>query len=115
MIGAGSSSSGLPIPPVLTSPCVLARLDPRIPRPPRGRAIHHLAPIGSDRITMDPGKLITIEGIDGAGKSTLSAALAEALIGRGLEAQLRREPGGVRAAERIRELVADPELEIGPR
>jgi dTMP kinase len=74
-----------------------------------------LAPIGSDPITMDPGKLITIEGIDGAGKSTLAVALAGALIGRGVEVQLLREPGGVRAAERIRELVADPELEIGPR
>jgi dTMP kinase len=63
---------------------------------------------------MDPGKLITIEGIDGAGKSTLAAGLAEALAERGIAVQLLREPGGVRAAERIREVVSDPELDIGP-
>lgn len=63
---------------------------------------------------MDPGKLITIEGIDGAGKSTLAAGLAQALAERGIAVQLLREPGGVRAAERIREVVSDPELDIGP-
>jgi len=73
-----------------------------------------VAPIGSDRI-MDPGKLITIEGIDGAGKSTLAVGLAETLAERGIAVQLLREPGGVRAAERIRELVTDPELQIGAR
>ena len=64
---------------------------------------------------MDPGKLITIEGIDGAGKSTLAAGLARTLANRGIRVHLLREPGGVRAAERIRELVSDPELQIGAR
>jgi dTMP kinase len=64
---------------------------------------------------MDPGKLITIEGIDGAGKSTLAVGVAETLAERGIAVQLLREPGGVRAAERIRELVTDPELQIGAR
>ncbi len=64
---------------------------------------------------MDPGKLITIEGIDGAGKSTLAVGLAETLGERSIAVQLLREPGGVRAAERIRELVSDPELQIGAR
>src|SRR3954463_6675656 len=54
--------------------------------------------------------LVTIEGIDGAGKSTLAQALAERL-----GATLLREPGGVEASERIRELVKDPALTIGPR
>jgi dTMP kinase len=54
--------------------------------------------------------LVTIEGIDGAGKSTLAAALAERL-----GATLLREPGGVEASERIRDLVKDPALTIGPR
>src|SRR4051794_11584147 len=54
--------------------------------------------------------LVTIEGIDGAGKSTL----AQALAGR-LGATLLREPGGVEASERIRELVKDPALTVGPR
>lgn len=64
---------------------------------------------------MRAGRLITIEGIDGAGKSTLARALEAALTERGIEVQLLREPGGVRAAERVRELVKDPGLRIGPR
>ncbi len=64
---------------------------------------------------MARGKLITIEGIDGAGKSTLAQSLLAALRARGLDATLLREPGGVRAAERIRELVQDPEAHIGDR
>src|SRR3954469_22213715 len=55
--------------------------------------------------------LVTIEGLDGAGKTTLAAGLAQALPG----AVLLREPGGVPASERIRALVKDPALAIGPR
>ena len=57
---------------------------------------------------MARGKLITIEGLDGAGKTTLASALLIALRDWGVEAQLLREPGGVRAAELIRDLVKDP-------
>jgi dTMP kinase len=64
---------------------------------------------------MTAGRLITIEGLDGAGKTTLAAGLEEDLKARGLEVQLLREPGGVRAAERVRELVKDPGLRIGAR
>jgi dTMP kinase len=60
-------------------------------------------------------RLITIEGIDGAGKTTLTAALREALAARGIDAVALREPGGVALAERIRSLVKDPELEIADR
>jgi dTMP kinase len=61
------------------------------------------------------GRLITIEGLDGSGKTTLAAALADALRVRNLDVELLREPGGVAAAERIRTLVKDPALQIGPR
>jgi dTMP kinase len=61
------------------------------------------------------GKLITVEGIDGAGKTTLAAGLDHALRARSIDARLLREPGGVQAAERIRDLVKDPELHIGGR
>jgi len=61
------------------------------------------------------GALITIEGIDGTGKTTLAAALEARLRDQGLEVRLLREPGGVRVAERVRELVTDPELHITPR
>ena len=55
--------------------------------------------------------LITVEGLDGAGKTTLIAGLADALD----SAVVLREPGGVEVAERIRALLADPSLEIDPR
>lgn len=55
--------------------------------------------------------LITIEGIDGAGKSTLAAALVRELP----DAVLLREPGGVALAERVRAVVKDPGLRVGAR
>jgi len=64
---------------------------------------------------MTRGRLITIEGIDGAGKTTLAVGLLDALSARGIEIELLREPGGVPAAERIRELVIDPALHVTPR
>jgi dTMP kinase len=64
---------------------------------------------------MNRGRLITIEGIDGAGKTTLAAGLLDALTARGVDVRLLREPGGVAAAERIRELVIDPNLHVSAR
>jgi dTMP kinase len=57
------------------------------------------------------GALITIEGIDGAGKSTLAAGL----VGAFGSLELLREPGGVELSERIRDLVKDPALRVDPR
>jgi dTMP kinase len=54
---------------------------------------------------------ISLEGIDGSGKSTQAGLLLEKL---GSDARLVREPGGTEAAERIRELLADPSLELDP-
>jgi dTMP kinase len=64
---------------------------------------------------MARGRLITIEGLDGAGKTTLAVALRDALAARRVDVRLLREPGGVQASERVRELVKDPELRIGAR
>jgi dTMP kinase len=61
------------------------------------------------------GRLITIEGLDGAGKSTLATALAQAIAERGVSVELLREPGGVALSERIRGLVKDPDLKVGAR
>jgi dTMP kinase len=61
------------------------------------------------------GRLITIEGLDGAGKTTVASALADVLRDRGIDVTVLREPGGVPAAERIRELVKDPDARIGAR
>ncbi|MET0559757.1 MAG: dTMP kinase [Solirubrobacterales bacterium] len=54
---------------------------------------------------------ISLEGIDGSGKSTQARLLAEAL---GADTVAIREPGGTDAAERIRSLLADPGVELDP-
>ncbi|HTZ64692.1 MAG TPA: dTMP kinase [Solirubrobacteraceae bacterium] len=64
---------------------------------------------------MADGRLITIEGLDGAGKSTLAERLVPALELRGRAVELLREPGGVPLSERIRELVKDPSASIDAR
>jgi dTMP kinase len=64
---------------------------------------------------MSRGRLITIEGIDGAGKTTLAVSLLDALISHGLDVLLLREPGGVPAAERIRDVVMDSGLHVTAR
>lgn len=64
---------------------------------------------------MARGKLITIEGIDGAGKSTLARALHESIAAHGHRVELLREPGGVELSERIRALVKDPALDVSAR
>lgn len=54
---------------------------------------------------------VSFEGIDGSGKSTQAGLLAESL---GPDAVFVREPGGTVAAERMRELLADAEVELEP-
>ncbi len=54
---------------------------------------------------MSPGRFITFEGIDGAGKSSHIEAMADWVRGRGHEVVVTREPGGTPLAERLRELV----------
>jgi dTMP kinase len=51
------------------------------------------------------GRFITLEGGEGAGKSTQAARLADWLRGRGLSVVVTREPGGSRNAEALRELL----------
>ena len=56
---------------------------------------------------METGKFITVEGIEGVGKSTNVAHLTRAIEKRGYSVLTTREPGGTPMAERIRELVAE--------
>ncbi len=56
------------------------------------------------------GLLITCEGPEGSGKSTLMAALADRLRTLGRAPLLVREPGGTATGERIREILLDPDL-----
>lgn len=54
------------------------------------------------------GLFITLEGPEGAGKSTNRDYLAERLRAEGIEVVLTREPGGTPLAERIREVLLAP-------
>jgi len=56
------------------------------------------------------GRLITLEGGEGAGKSTMLQVVRERLAARGIEVVVTREPGGTRLGEALRALVLDPAL-----
>lgn len=60
------------------------------------------------------GKFITLEGIDGAGKSTHLAWLAEFLQRSGTAVCITREPGGTRLGETLRAVLLDPENRMNP-
>ena len=64
---------------------------------------------------MNKGYFITLEGPDGSGKSTQLELIAEYLRQNGREVVCTREPGGSEAAERLRQLVLDPQLAIDAR
>jgi len=57
-------------------------------------------------------RFVSLEGGEGAGKTTAINALRDALRARGHEVLLTREPGGTPLAERIRALVLKPDVEI---
>jgi dTMP kinase len=56
---------------------------------------------------MTSGRFITLEGIEGAGKSTVARIVCEWLAARSIPARLTREPGGTPLAERVRQVVLE--------
>lgn len=60
------------------------------------------------------GKFITLEGLDGAGKSTQLRWIARFLRGRGVRLRLTREPGGTAIGERLRRLVLGGKQQMHP-
>jgi dTMP kinase len=58
------------------------------------------------------GKFISFEGIDGAGKSTHIAWVAELIRARGIELVSSREPGGTPLGEKLRELVLHEKMHL---
>ncbi|MSR00920.1 MAG: dTMP kinase [Gammaproteobacteria bacterium] len=56
---------------------------------------------------MKSGRFITLEGIEGAGKSTIAAVLMHTLNKQGIKTCITREPGGTPLAERLRDLLLE--------
>ena len=56
---------------------------------------------------MTPGRFITLEGIEGAGKSTVARLVCDWLAARSIGVSLTREPGGTPLAERVRQIVLE--------
>ncbi|MBN1434080.1 dTMP kinase, partial [Candidatus Fermentibacterales bacterium] len=54
-----------------------------------------------------PGLFVTLEGVEGSGKTTRAEVLVSSLMERGLEVLHTREPGGPPVAERIRDILLD--------
>ena len=63
---------------------------------------------------MKRGKFITLEGMDGAGKSTHLSWLPSFLEARGVKVCLTREPGGTPLGEKLRELMLDKNQKLHP-
>src|SRR6478735_9405532 len=61
---------------------------------------------------MSVGKFITFEGIDGAGKSTHIAFVAEWLRAKGRQVVVTREPGGTPLGEKLRELLLHEKMHL---
>ncbi|MEQ8937329.1 MAG: dTMP kinase [Gammaproteobacteria bacterium] len=58
-------------------------------------------------MTKNTGKFITLEGIEGAGKSTMLNFISEQLQQAGNEVVVTREPGGTRVGEKLQEILLD--------
>ena len=56
---------------------------------------------------MTVGRFITLEGIEGAGKSTVARLVCDWLTARSIGVRLTREPGGTPLAERVRQIVLE--------
>jgi dTMP kinase len=61
---------------------------------------------------MSRGKFITLEGIDGAGKSTHISGIADFLRGRGRRVVVTREPGGTPLGEKLRAVLLSQAMTI---
>ncbi len=83
--------------------------DPMSGRDPLGGREPMVAPRA-----MRGGRFLTIEGIEGVGKSTQVARMSTALKERGIDHAVTREPGGTPLAERIREIVLNAREETLP-
>ena len=63
---------------------------------------------------MARGRFITLEGVEGSGKTTQAAALGDVLRRAGHRVTVTHEPGGTRAGEAIRAIFLDPAVSLAP-
>ncbi|MGH7916045.1 MAG: dTMP kinase [Candidatus Binataceae bacterium] len=63
---------------------------------------------------MTSGWFMTLEGVEGSGKTTQAAILADTLRQRGERVTVTHEPGGTRAGEAIRAIFLDPAVALEP-
>jgi dTMP kinase len=63
-------------------------------------------------MTQQPGRFITLEGVDGAGKSTHTEWITQTLRDHGIEVLLTREPGGTPLGETLRDLLLTQSMDI---
>ncbi|MGA9867233.1 MAG: dTMP kinase [Acetobacteraceae bacterium] len=73
------------------------------------------SPITYAEADTPPGRFITLEGGEGAGKTTQARLLADALTARGLQVLQTREPGGAPGAEALRTLLLAADVPFSPR
>jgi dTMP kinase len=62
--------------------------------------------------TVRPGRFITVEGVDGAGKSSHLLAMRELIASHGIEVVSTREPGGTPLGEALRELLLHHDMHL---
>jgi dTMP kinase len=65
-------------------------------------------------VTTSTPRFVSLEGLDGTGKTTQAALLVQALRDDGREVVAVREPGGTELGERVRALLLDPAASIAP-
>lgn len=70
--------------------------------------------MSADPMSRIAGRFLTVEGIEGVGKSTQVARLSQSLSERGIAHVVTREPGGTPLAERVREIVLNTRDEALP-
>ena len=82
-----------------------------------GRRLLHALSTAAHKLVSIPlmaaGIFITLEGVEGSGKTTQAAILADELRRRGRRVTLTHEPGGTRAGEAIRAIFLDPAVSLG--